>query len=37
MTEMTTNTAYIEDALVPSIAATRKLRATTYHPTLPPR
>jgi hypothetical protein len=37
MTEKTTNTTYVEDALLPSIAAARKLRATTYHPTLPPR
>jgi hypothetical protein len=29
-------TSYIEDPLVRSIAA-RKLRATTYKPTLPPR
>ena len=37
MTEMTTHITCIEDAPVPSIAAARKLRATTYHPTLPPR
>jgi hypothetical protein len=37
MTEKTANPSYMEEALVPSIAAARKLRATTYHPTLPPR
>ena len=37
MTEKTANTSYMEEVLVPSIAAARKLRATTYHPTLPPR
>ena len=37
MTEMTTHITCIEDAPVPSIAAARKLRATTYQPTLPTR
>jgi hypothetical protein len=37
MTEMTANMTCIEDAPVPSIAAARKLRATTYQPTLPNR
>ena len=37
MTEKTTNTSYRENALVPSGAAARKLRATTYQPTLPTR
>jgi hypothetical protein len=36
MSEKTTTTSYPRDALVQSIAA-RKLRATTYKPTLPNR
>jgi hypothetical protein len=36
MSENTTTTSYTGDALVQSIAA-RKLRATTYKPTLPSR